>query len=41
MSCNNKEMKVLVIYHSPNQNRDDDFDSFFSNFQKLLSNKLM
>lgn len=30
MSCNNKEMEVLVIYHSPNQNRDDDLDSFFS-----------
>ena len=35
MNHNNKKVLVSVIYRSPSQNHDE-FDSFLSNFQKLL-----
>ena len=36
MNHNNKKVLVSVIYRSPSQNCDE-FDSFPSNFQKLLN----
>ena len=36
MTCNDKKVIVSVIYRSPSQNNNE-FDSFLSNFEKLLS----
>ena len=36
MSNNNKKVMVSVIYHSPNQTKDE-FEAFLSNFQMLLN----
>ena len=35
MSCNNKKVMASVIYRFPSQ-KNDEFDKFLSNFQKLL-----
>ena len=37
MSCNKKKVIVYVIHRFPSQNNDE-FNSFLSNFEKLLSN---